>query len=91
MKFYRYGKEKDLKLQFTINTKLKDVPEVAKPNLSHFAVAKPTKNEIGRICVKPIDENIANYAEFKSGVAFKKHEDGFVIRLSDEDFVFQLS
>ena len=87
MKFYRYGKEKDLKLQFTINTKLKDVPEVAKPNLSHFAVANPTKNEIGRICVKPIDDNIANYAEFKSGVAFKKHEDGFVIRVEDNDIV----
>ena len=85
MKFYRYGKEKDLKLQFTINTKFTDVPEVAKPNLSHFAVANPTKNEIGRICVKPIDDNIANYAEFKSGVAFKKHEDGFVIRVEDND------
>ena len=87
MKFYRYGKEKDLKLQFTINTKFTDVPEVAKPNLSHFAVAKPTKNEIGRICVKQIDDNIANYAEFKSGVAFKKHEDGFVIRVEDNDIV----
>ena len=87
MKFYRYGEEKDLELQFTINTKFDGVPEVAKSNLNRFAVANPTKNEIERICVKPIDADIADYAGAKSGVAFKKHEDGFVIRVEDNDVV----
>ncbi len=87
MKFYKYGEDKGLKLQFTVNTKLCGVPEVAVANLKRFAVSSPTCAEICNIFVKPINDNIADYAESKSGEAFKKHQDGFVIRTEDNDVV----
>lgn len=91
MKFYKYGQTADLKLQFTVNTKLDSVPEVTKPNLLRFTAPSSDKKEIESLIVKPVDKEIIAYAQKQSGVKYVSHDEEFILRVEDNNVVVYTS
>ena len=62
MKFYKFGEVNEKLLQFSVDTKLLNVPVVTLKNMMRFAALNKQLNSISAIEVKKIDDVIQQYS-----------------------------
>jgi len=90
MQNYKYAKEAKEKLQFTVNTEIKAVPDIEHPVMKKFMVDNPTLPQISKIeIIKPIEKSVKANIEKQSGKQFTDGKDSFVICMNNSIVTIQ--